>query len=272
MKDQIYKKMTRFQKSLIFSLIILIVTIIGGYLVKSRDGKVAGTQSEQKEVRGIILPHHNLAENLILESFEKLKSENYSYVVILGPNHFAPNVNSLITAKEIPGYSFENEIMNSVLQKYPDISQSPDLVEKEHSLTIHLPFIKNYFPEAKILPLMISPFSGNEDLSDKISYLASTVPSDTLFIASVDFAHDVLPELGFKNNQESISAISEFNYQTLTSFDDTHMDSPLSILALLYSMQKFGSTGWETWYSSHASLIENDPGVQGTSYVIGVFR
>jgi len=250
------------------------VLVIGTFLLKTQKGKVAGVQTSSGEtpIRGITLPHHKLAEKLILESFERLKNENFSYVVILGPNHFEPEINSVVTAKSIPEYSFDNEVIQKYLQKYPDIVVSGELINKEHSITLHLPYIQNYLPNAKMLPLMISPYASKNDLYDKVNYLTSITPSDTLFIASVDFAHDVMQDTALKNNEESIAAISSFDYQTILDFGDDHMDSPLSISMLLKSMQKEGSTKWETWYSSHAAILEGDPAIQGTSYVIGVFR
>lgn len=266
--------MNKLQKTLIAVSIAFVALIIGTFLLKTQKGKVAGVQtsSEETPIRGMTLPHHKLAEKLILESFERLKNENFSYVIILGPNHFEPEINSIVTAKNIPGYSFETEVMDAILQKFPDIVTSNELINKEHSITLHLPYIKNYMPNAKIVPLMISPYAGKNDLFEKVNYLTSIIPSDTLLIASVDFAHDVMQDTALKNNEESIAAISSFNYQKISGYEDEHMDSPLSISMLLKSMQNLGATKWETWYSTHAAILEGDPAIQGTSYVIGVFR
>jgi AmmeMemoRadiSam system protein B len=259
-------------KTLIGVSLITAVILSGVTFVRIQKGKVAGTHTPQTPVRGLILPHHALADELIQKSFEKLKNENYSYVVILGPNHYQPEVNSIITAKNIPDYSFESEVATQVLQQYPDIAIADELVAKEHSITLHLPYIEKYFPNARVMPFMISPTASKNDLFDKMGYLTSILPTEALYIASVDFAHNVLQDEGLKNNQDSITAISNFDYQTLLSYDDVYMDSPLSIASLLKITQGQNATKFEVWENSHAAILEGDPQVLGTSYVIGVFR
>ena len=187
-------------------------------------------------------------------------------------NNFVPEENSIVTAKVIDGSSFDNPLMEKFLHEYPDVLVSDEIADKEHSISLHLPYIKEYFPEAKVLPFIISPFAGRSDLDEKIVFLTSILPTDTLFIASVDFAHNVNVDLGIKNNEESAQSINSFDFQNILRFKDDHLDSPLSIYLLLKSMQNFNSTSWENWYSSHSAILEGDPAIQGTSYLIGVFR
>ena len=253
--------------------IFVIGLLLTAIYAKYHQGQVAGIEtSSQPVVRGIILPHHNLAESIISPSFESLKGNSYSHIVIFGPNHFEPNINSVVTATNISSFSFESNLMHIMLNIFPDILTSSEIVSKEHSITLHLPYLNNYFPKSSVIPLVISPFASKNDLYERIDYLTSIVPEDTLYIASVDFAHDVMQDTGLKNNEESINVISNFDYQSILSYKDDHMDSSLSIAMLLRAMQSQGTTKWETWHSSHASLLKDDPSSKGTSYVIGVFR
>jgi len=267
-----------FRKIILFMVAFAIgfFVIIGGFFAEFRKNRerVAGVQTSKEErvVRGLVLPHHQIAKELIIDSLEKIKGQNYSYVVIIGPNHFQPEVNSIVTAKNVSGYSFESNVMKLLLERYKDILISDDVVKAEHSIMLHLPYIKNYFPEAKIIPLIVSPYSSKNDLYEKILFLASILPPKTLFIASVDFAHNLTFQPALSNNEVSIKAIESFDFETIKRFNDSYMDSPASILMLLKAMEAVGARSWETWYSSHSALIEDDPTIQGTSYVIGVFR
>lgn len=257
---------------LVFPLLIVLAGVF--FSLRKTSKKVAGIQTspEERSVRGLILPHHKLAEEFITKSFEKIKDENYSHVVIFGPNHYTPEVSPLVTADTIFNYEIRNNLLDSLLQEYPDILVSNELVENEHSITLHLPYIKNFFPEAEIIPFMISSVASKNDLYRKINYLVSLMPADTLYIASVDFSHNEMIDAAMKNNEESINAIKNFDFHTIYGFEDDHMDSPVSIVILLKSIQQLNSTTWEIWYSTHASSIKNDPTLQGTSYVIGAFR
>jgi MEMO1 family protein len=252
--------------------VILGVGFIDNY--KSKNNQIAGvhTSINESTVRGLILPHHGIASELIQESFERIKYSQYSYIVIIGPNHFVPDASSIISTLTLADNNIESDFLQKMKVEYPGILFSEDITANEHSITLHLPYIKNYFPGAGVIPLIVSPFAGNNELVGIVEYLTSVLPDDTLFIASVDFAHNVMVETGINNNNISIEAIRSFDYKTIMRFNDEFMDSPLSISMLLKAMQIFETTNWETWYNSHGAVLENDPRIQGTSYVIGVFR
>ena len=225
-----------------------------------------------QSVSGLILPHHKLAEELILSSLEKIKNESYEYIVLIGPNHFVPESPTFVTADQIENFSLATDVIKKIRKNFPDVEINNPLVEKEHSIMLHLPYLQTYYPDAKILPLVISPRYQRQDLKEKIHFLTATLPKKTLYIASVDFSHNMMLLEAMKKNDESIKVLQAFDYQTLSSFQDDHTDSPVSLTLLLVAMEQKKSTHWETWVSSHGALLTGDQTVQGTSYVIGAFR
>ena len=251
------------------------ISILGVVYYKNQTGKIAGTSTEQpvvQQVSGIILPHHNLAEELIFSSLEKIKTEPYEYIVIFGPNHFVPESPTFVSADQIEHYPLATNIIGKMRETFPDVEVSNSLVEKEHSIMLHLPSLQTYFPHAKIIPLVISPRYQRQDLREKINFLDATLPKNTLYIASVDFSHNMMLLEAMEKNEESIKVLQNFDYQTLLGFQDDHTDSPVSLALLLMAMEQKKATHWETWVSSHGALLTGDQTIQGTSYVIGVFR
>ena len=97
------------------------------------------------------------------------------------------------------------------------------------------------------------------------------MPENTLYVCSVDFAHEKMLLEATENNKESEKIIKEFDYEKLYDFKDDHLDSPGSVGLLLNIMQELSSTKWELWQNSHAAFIEEKYDIQGTGYIIGIF-
>jgi len=216
---------------------------------------------ESKQIQGIILPHHGLASEVYLQSFNKLKKNNkYSTIVIYGTNHYYP-VGPLFTTTE--SVALEYEVNN--------IYSDNERILKEHSIQIPTEYIKIYFPDSKIVPLILGVQYGKNEIENTINELINKLPKDTLYLASVDFSHSTGVDEALDKNKESIEAIANFDYEKIKNFDNDYLDSPNSIYALLYTMEKLGSKKWTTWYSTHTGLLKDSFGLLGTSYVVGVF-
>ena len=258
--------------------LLFLVLPLSFFLVKNgqRSGRVAGVKSnseDKKEIQGIILPHHGLARSIIQSSLERVREEQtFSHIVIFGTNHFSPELYTFSTSEAVYNYPLAVNHIIRFTQESPEVVVNQQLLENEHSITLILPFVKNYFPDAKVFPLIISPQHSMQDLRKKVDLLISIMPQDTLYIASVDFSHNKMLLEALEKNKESIIAIQQFDYQTILSFKDDHMDSSVAIATFLLSMERRGVLSWETWYNTHGALLKDDHTLQGTSYVIGVFR
>lgn len=256
---------------LLFTTVVVVGLFIGAKIEERR--KVAGAATEQKTPRAIVLPHHNLATEMFHEGYQKLKELNVSpsVIVIYGTNHYHPNSPTLVTTTRLAEAKLAKEQIESLINSFPDIRVDENMVAGEHSITTQLLYIKEYFPEAKILPVIVSSQFDEEDLKKKAEYF-SKLPEDTLFVASIDFAHEVSLEEGLSRNKETIKTIENFDYNTLYSYENEHLDSPVGMALTMMTVEFLDKKSWKTWQSSHGALITNNRSSQGTSYVVGVFE
>ena len=235
--------------------------------------QVAGitTSSNDRKISGIILPHHNLAKEYISASLERIsKNQQFSTIVIIGPNHFEPQATEFISSSSVFDYPLQQEFIYK-LTALGKIVLNQNTIEKEHSIMIPLSYLKFYFPETKFVPLIVPPYFERGEISQIAVFLSNSLPQDTLFVASVDFSHNTMLLEATAKNKETENVIKKFDFETLYQYKDDHLDSPASIGLLLSTMQRLGATNWELWYDSHGSLIEDEFTLQGTSYLIGVF-
>lgn len=227
---------------------------------------------DKYQVKGIILPHHGIAGRLIAQSLSNLSQKRqYSIVVILAPNHFHPEKTIIATANTLEGIQVEEDHINRLTDNFPLITNSPPMLENEHAITLHLPYLKEYFPKAKIIPLIFSPSVAHRELDRLATFLVETLPPDTLYLLSLDFSHNSGPLEGLNKNEETLRVLRHFDYETLYKFGDEHLDSPKAAATFLLVMQKLNATKWETWHNTHSAILQDNPGLSGTSYLIGIF-
>lgn len=221
------------------------------------------SKKEQLNIQGIILPHHALAKDILNNSFIRLK-ENISpdIVVIYGANHYFPVSETYTTTTKIKNeYNLDNVLAND------------SRIKGDHSIQTILPYVSQYFPNSKIIPILVSTrYQNVGELNNSAKkFINAFGGQKTLYIASVDFAHNVSLDEGLNKNKESISNISSFNFGEILNYHDDHVDSPVAITTLLLTMENLKAKSWQLWYSSHGALITNVLDLEGTSYVVGSF-
>ena len=231
------------------------------------------TEQNQPSIQGIILPHHNFAKEIIIDSYQQLSQENYQLIVIISPNHFHPQIGNIVSSRSVDRSQRNLQSANWLIDKLlvaDLISIEEQMVANEHGINVHLDYLSQFYPEIEVLTLVM-PVNPNPKKYAELQGILANLPVKTLFIASIDFAHDVTYLEALKNNQESIEAIQSFDYQQIRHFDDQHLDSPQSITLLLQIMQQNRVTDFRVWHDTHGALLSNQVGLVGTSYVVGVF-
>lgn len=242
----------------------LTVLLFAAFVVYVRLDHPRESMPKELQIKGFIVPHHDAAKELFHASLEKLKTLSQpEIIVVYGTNHYYPTSQTYTTT-------------TAILSEYSlgdDVFADDERIQKEHSIQTVSPYLQEYFPNAKIIPIIVSArYENIEAVAEKVNSFIRIFDSEkTLFIASVDFAHDVSLHKGLQKNQESINSIETFNIEEILQYQDDHLDSPLAIVTLLLTMKQMGVSQWQTWHSSHGALISNYPDLNGTSYVIGAF-
>lgn len=200
------------------------------------------SQTEDKSVIGLIAPHHDLAANYTAELFQKIGKRNIKTVIVVGPNHTNDGNGNIITG--LVAYNCLNNQINSdtelVAKLIQDKIATSDVgrLSAEHSIYNIVPYINNYFPEAKIVPVILSG-RVTEIQSKKLGkYLANYLNDETIIIGSVDFSHYLTTEQANANDIVSRAAILNRDYKKLYSLNNDYLDSPATVTAVLTATEK----------------------------------
>lgn len=196
---------------------------------------------------GVVLPHHSITQFTVNRFYAGLaKAKSPSVVVVLGPNHFEASLEtgsdnvqtcnaciySTTDGDLMPDEDFIDDMVDESAAVYNDAA-----FPEEHAIFAHSPFIKHYFPEAKIVPIIFKWDTPIDELKKVGNYLNKNLPEDALVIASVDFSHYVPDGMALFHDDASYASITNFDYSNVF---DLELDSPASIYTLLNLMEGRG--------------------------------
>lgn len=207
-----------------FSLLLVLIFLV--LLIISRP---------KNYIAGIV-PHHDVANILIDQFFQKFKTDKKLNVYLVGPDH----------------------------------SESYSL--NDQSITVPSEFIKKYLPNSKIIPYVLkrnTPISEIESLSQKIS--PEVKKGDAIIIASVDFSHNLTSNEADKRDDVTISAIKNSDYQKLMSLNSEYLDSPASIVLLLIVMDSLGKKDFTVLAHTNSAHLLGPSVTSTTSYFTILF-
>jgi len=93
----------------------------------------------------------------------------------------------------------DDELSNEILRNSGNkILISRDAHYGEHSIEVQLPLIKYYFPESKILPVLISPNEFATEAGSIIGSIISKYSKNSIVVGSSDLTHYGLRYYGYE--------------------------------------------------------------------------
>lgn len=198
----------------IFLSIVLILNFINTLEVFTSD-----SGNKQDIVSGVV-PHHLLAEEIIEDFFSYISSRGKpETIVILSPDHFQSGIlmesNAFITISlEGNDEEFNNlkvdTLLSEKLFKENKMALNNSAVIVEHGITTLLPYIRKYFPETNILPILIPADITKEQVEQLVKTIDENTLLDTIVVASVDFSHYLPPRAADFHDTKSIRVLLNF--------------------------------------------------------------
>jgi len=162
------------------------------------------------KIAGLIVPHHLLAKDIIASTYTYASNGQYKNIVVLSPDHFSAGKTEVSTTDRdfatVFGLVSSDKTLAQKLKALSFVSEG-DFFYREHGLGAQLPFIKYYFPQAKITAITFKPTTSQDKLDQIIKVLKDNLPPDSLIIQSTDFSHYLTPTEADLKDVETINAI-----------------------------------------------------------------
>lgn len=226
-------------------------------------------------VKSMITSHHFLARDLIAQTFSKIKGNKIEKVIIISPDHFKQikDKKCLVMTANIEWKNSvglvkpDSFIINKILEneKY---CQNKNSFLGEHGVFTLIPFVQNYIPKAKIIPLILKSDKNYNNFYDLGKIMAEKFSDNkTLLIVSSDFSHYISKDEAKKQDLESIKILKNKEIQNISMIKN---DCPQCVAFMFGYLDK----------TAEFSLVKNtnsfeisgvDPNYV-TSYVGGYYK
>lgn len=187
-------------------------------------------QKPNAHVTGISVPHHLLAADLIARGFWAASGNSYDRIVIVSPDHFKKSRRPLATTRqdiETPlGTARIDQDVAGVLLAKDELFDESDLFQREHGIAALLPFVKFFFPEARIVPIVVSYGATRSDWDAAVEMLEKLVEPGTLVVQSTDYSHYLTQAIAVQRDQETLNVIAANDLDAVAGLRQIdHMDS-----------------------------------------------
>jgi MEMO1 family protein len=224
----------------------------------------------RKKIRGGVIPHHLTAGFIIADFFARIQGHNIKTIFVIGPNH--KELGDFMALTSLYGWETPSGIVQpnsqviQTLLQHQVVKVDERVVADDHSVAGIMPFIKHYFPQTKVVPVLLSNRMTMEDIGKFSERLTENVDDQSIVVAAVDFSHYLTSQQAKIRDARTLRAIKGFDYTLIRSLNNEYLDSPPSIIALMQIMNSLSSTNMEMLHNTNSGELAKDSYSPITSY------
>jgi AmmeMemoRadiSam system protein B len=248
--------------------LILLFVLVFGILWRIDSSDRAVELAPKASTRGLLIPHHLLAEDLITTGLERFVSEadEPQVLFLVVPNH-AEAGDAVVVMRE---GAFDGCGMSWRVPE-PMVRYDNQILRAEHAVVDIEPIVRDYFPQAVIVPVVVSNRAALSELESLAGVIESCAARFAV-IASIDFSHYLTSSEAEVKDAETLQVIKARDYASLLGFGNDHLDAPAALTVFLQVMDGLGARGFERLDHTNSGELSGDRNASVTSYLVGVFR
>jgi len=276
------------RRAQIFSILIILIigTLFAVSRIKKGEGKIELTsiqnitsknETVSLEAVSFVSPHHLVAEKMIDQIFSEVAGKNKNSkverIILVSPNHF--NLGTGWAVASNADWKLENGMVAGDKEFIRKLGKSGlvhvenSAFQREHGIENLLPYVAKYFPQAKVVPLMVRdgfPKGKVEELAKEISQNSS---EKTLFILSADFSHYLEKNISRLHDEQAIDVMESLDFDNIAHLDIDCVPG-LQLLMRYSTLRGFENFNLTRNSNSSEILGKNFIG-ENTSYVTGYY-
>lgn len=225
-------------------------------------------------VQAAVMPHHLLAQLIMARLVASLRAAKPDTIVIVGPDHQNAGPQRFTVSSSDwrwAGKTFsQNPTVVRALARLPNVAVNDEVIAREHSVLVPLPFLHAQFPKARFVLLITRGGFDRQGADIVAGALHQVLGPNDLVIASVDFSHYENLASAQAEDDRSLALLQGNNSEALGSIP---ADSPTS-LAVAMTFARWRNALRETVIDhSNSALIQGQPAAATTtSYITMVWH
>lgn len=226
----------------------------------------AGAEAGVRILGGIV-PHHELAQGMIVRFYERIASERVRRVWLLSPDHFKRAENYVAVSGEnwrtANGVLEADPVAKSALSGMSVAESNARLFALEHGITVHIPLIARYFPNATLVPMVLKSDAPDIAILMLKKYMLETMGEDEVVILSMDLSHYKTPEAMAAEDECTLEALTNMQPMKTGRLD---VDARRAASLVLRLFKDLGANDVQTLEHMDSSDILGYRVESGTSY------
>jgi AmmeMemoRadiSam system protein B len=182
-------------------------------LLQFKDFEKINSVVLKQSVEALLLPHagYVYSGSVAALGYRSL-SQAPSTVIVIGPSHYVPFKGvSLYSgdAAETPfgDLAVDRQARDFLMDFDDHIADIPLALAKEHSVEVHFPMIKHYFPSAEVVPIVMGQGVESSVRPLTEALLGLRKQKSFLLVASSDLSHYPLYETAVKADKAFLEAL-----------------------------------------------------------------
>lgn len=232
----------------------------------------------EQKITGITVPHHLLARDVMADIFIAASENNYDRVIVFSPDHFHLGKSKISYA--VDNFDTVFGILptdQEFVYKLASVQNAgkADFFYREHGIGAELPFIKYFFPQAKVVVLAFAVNTEPEDLKSLIDFLKNNIDQKTLLVQSTDFSHYLTAAEASIKDEQTISVLQKIdqgeNPQSLYQLNEPDNLDCIGCQYVQSSLQQVLKTHVHIVDRKNSQSYSAAPVAQTTSYIPQIY-
>ncbi len=189
--------------------------------------KIAQKKKVSGKLVGLITPHASAeySGEIAAQAFKQLEGLSFDTVVLLIPNHEGASVNGIVVcpkgkwATPFGVVEVDKELAKALGKESSQFDFAVDPFNKEHALTVQLPFLQETLGSFKVLPILIEGRSAEKALRLADALKRVSKGKKVLFIATSHFSRGQEYSKAKRLDFLATSAIEQMDLDKLREYD-----------------------------------------------------
>ncbi|MDR1133887.1 MAG: AmmeMemoRadiSam system protein B [Synergistaceae bacterium] len=223
-------------------------------------------------ILGGIVPHHGLALDMISRFYERVSSDKVRRVWLLSPDHFKRARNYAEVCGDdwqTAGWTVKaDDDAKSGFSGLSVVTSNPRLFAEEHGITIHIPFIARYFPNATVVPMVLKPNIPDIALLMLKKYMLEAALESDMIILSMDLSHYKTPEAMRQEDELTLEVLTALEPMQTGRLD---IDARRAASLVLRLFSELGAVKGVVMEHTDSSDILGRRVESGTSYATVIY-
>jgi AmmeMemoRadiSam system protein B len=220
----------------------------------------------------MIVPHFfPLGELPIRRAYQRCCSPSVKRVILISPDHFKRVKGALITTGAVFSTHFGNLEPDregiTYLVSEGICSMRDEPFHHDHGILVHAPFIKYYFPSARIVPIIVNLSRELCQSTRIVSAMRKLVNDVTVLIVSSDFSHRLPYERARINDRRTSRIICSLDFRRLYLID---ADCGCGIFLGMKIAAGLNIERGTVIMSVNSAEVINNPHVQSTTGMVSI--